>query len=171
MPDELEGTNGPNEPDNLDEPPPFFPREFAGPTREPGEPGKLVEVSIEGVFAVENSGRLSQFVLLTEGHRRLPILIGPFEAQAISLPLSGDRPERPMTHDLVKAIVDRLGGDVVRVVIDDLWNTIYYAKVYLKKGDEEIEIYSRPSDAIAIAVRFDAPIFVAEGILETAGEE
>jgi bifunctional DNase/RNase len=56
-------------------------------------------------------------------------------------------------------------------VIDDLWNTIYYAKVYLRKGDEEIEIDSRPSDAIAIAVRFDAPIFVAEGILETAGEE
>lgn len=168
MPDEPEGANGP---ENLDEPPAFFPSEFLGPDREPGSMGELLEVSIEGVYAVENAGSISRFVLLTEGRRRLPILIGPFEAQAISLPLDGNRPERPMTHDLIKNVVDRLGADVDRVVIDDLWNTIYYAKVYLRKGEEEIEIDSRPSDAIAIAVRFDAPIFVAEGILETAAEE
>ena len=57
------------------------------------------------------------------------------------------------------------------VVIDDLWNTIYYAKVYLRKGEEEIEIDSRPSDAIALAVRFDAPIYVSDGILEAGLEE
>jgi bifunctional DNase/RNase len=168
MPDELEGPNGP---ENLDEPPPFFPKEFVGAEREPHDMGELVEVSIEGVFAVENAGAISRFVLLTEGRRRLPILIGPFEAQAISLPIDGARPERPMTHDLIKSIIEKLGADVERVVVDDLWNTIYYAKVYLRMGEEEIEIDARPSDAIAVAVRFEAPIFVAEGILETAGEE
>jgi bifunctional DNase/RNase len=171
MPDELEGPDGPNGPENLEEPPAFFPREFMGPPREPGAMGELIEVAIDGVYAVENAGTISRFVLLTDQRRRLPILIGPFEAQAISLPLDGTRPERPLTHDLVRVVIERLGADVDRVVVDDLWNTIYYAKVYLRKGDEEIEIDARPSDAIAIAVRFDAPIFVAEGILESAGEE
>jgi hypothetical protein len=68
-------------------------------------------------------------------------------------------------------MIDRLDATIDRVVIDDLWNTIYYAKLYLRKGSEEIEIDARPSDAIAMAVRFDAPIFVAEGILDAATEE
>ncbi len=168
MPDEVEG---PGDSENLEDPPPFFPKEFLSADRDTSAIGDLVEVSIEGVYAVENGGNISRFVLLTEGDRRLPILIGPFEAQAISLPLDGTRPDRPMTHDLVKSIVDRLGADVDRIVIDDLWNTIYYAKVYLRKGEDEMEIDARPSDAIAIAVRFDAPIFVAETILDTAAEE
>jgi uncharacterized protein len=134
--------------------------------------GELIEVSIEGVFAAENAGNISRFVLLSDGERKLPILIGPYEAQAISLPLDGTQPDRPMTHDLVRNIMDRLEATLDRVVIDDLWNTIYYAKLYLKsKSDEEIEIDSRPSDAIALAVRFEAPIFVADGILEAGGEE
>ncbi len=168
MPDEFEGQEPP---EDLNEPPPFFPQEFAGPERVPGEMGELIECSIDGVYAVENSGSVSRFVLLTDGKRRLPILIGPFEAQAISLPLDGMRPDRPMTHDLIKNIVDRLEGDVDRIVIDDLWNTIYYAKVYVRKGEEEMEIDARPSDAIALAVRFEAAIFVAEGILDSASED
>src|SRR5690348_12183596 len=164
MPDEFEG---PEQPENLDEPPAFFPLEGNGHTREPGSLGELVEVQIEGVYApAEAQGTRSMFVLLTDGERRLPILIGPYEASAISLPLEGAQPDRPMTHDLIRNILDRLDMFVDRVVIDDLWNTIYYAKVYLRKGEEEIEIDSRPSDAIALAVRFDAPIFVSDGILE-----
>jgi bifunctional DNase/RNase len=110
---------------------------------------------------------------VSDGTRRLPIIIGPFEAQAIQLVLESARPERPMTHDLVKKILDRLDIPLDRVVIDDFWNTTYYAKVYLKrdKPEEEIEIDARPSDAIALAVRFDAPIFVAESILDAAMEE
>lgn len=168
MPEDFEGSD---QPDNLDEPPPFFPYEGNGSEREPGSLGELVKVDIEGVFAAENQGSISRFVLVTDGERRLPILIGPYEAQAISLPIEGTRPDRPMTHDLIRNILDRLNYDVDRVVIDDLWNTIYYAKVYLKKGDEEIEIDARPSDAIALAVRFDANIYVSDGILETGGEE
>ena len=168
MPEELPG-NG--DQGNLDEPPAFFPQEFLPPDRDTSQMGDLIEVSIDGVYAVENGNQVSRFVLLVDGRRRLPILIGAFEAQAISLPLDGARPDRPLTHDLIKNICDRLGADVDRIVIDDLWNTIYYAKVYLRKGDEEMEIDARPSDAVALAVRFDAPIFVAEEILETAAEE
>ncbi len=167
MPEEFEGSD---EPENLDEPPAFFPYETAGHERVPGALGELVEVQIEGVFAAENQGSISRFVLVTDGERRLPIMIGPYEATAISLPLEGTRPDRPMTHDLIRNILERLDLFVERVVIDDLWNTIYYAKVYLRRGEEEIEIDARPSDAIALAVRFDAPVFVSDGILETGME-
>ncbi len=156
----------PNGSDNFEDPPPFFPYESGGSARDPGSLGELVEVQIEGVFAAESNGSISRFVLLSDGERKLPILIGPYEAQAISLPLEGTRPDRPMTHDLVRAIIDRLNVNLDRVVIDDLWNTIYYAKLYIRTDKEEIEIDARPSDAIALSVRFDAPIFVADGILE-----
>ena len=168
MPEEFEGSE---QPENLDEPPAFFPYEGNGHVREAGALGELIEVQIEGVFAAESQGSISRFVLVTDGERRLPILIGPYEASAISLPLEGSRPDRPMTHDLIRNILERLDMFVERIVIDDLWNTIYYAKVYLRKGDEEIEIDARPSDAIALAVRFDAPIYVSDGILEAGLEE
>ncbi|MEZ0324474.1 MAG: bifunctional nuclease family protein [Fimbriimonas sp.] len=168
MPEEYQG----DEPENLEEPPPFFPYDGTLPQREPGAMGEPVEVRIEGVFAHETNGAISRFVLLSdELDRRLPILIGPFEAQAIQLVVEGTRPDRPMTHDLIRNVIERLNGTIDRAVIDDFWNTIYYAKIYIQHGDEEIEIDARPSDAIALAVRFDAPIFVAEGILEAAMEE
>lgn len=157
--------------DNFEDPPSFFPYESNGSGREPGSLGELLEVQIEGVFAAESNGSISRFVLLSDGERKLPIVIGPYEAQAISLPLEGTRPDRPMTHDLVRVILDRLGSTLDRVVIDDLWNTIYYAKLYIRTGNEEIEIDARPSDAIALAARFEAPIFVADGILESGIED
>jgi bifunctional DNase/RNase len=167
MPEEYEGEG----PENLDEPPPFFPYDGNLPAREPGSMGELIEVQIEGVFAHESNGQISRFVLLSDGERRLPILIGPFEAQAIQLILENTRPDRPMTHDLIRNMLDRLNATIDRAVIDDFWNTIYYAKLYLQSGEEETEIDARPSDAIALAVRFDAPIFVAEGILDAAMDE
>jgi bifunctional DNase/RNase len=169
MPEEYEGPEGP---ENLDEPPPFFPYESNG-RRETTAPGELVEVQVEGVFQAENNGQISRFVLVSDGTRRLPIIIGPFEAQAISMVVENQRADRPLTHDLIRNVLDRLGVLLDRVVIDDFWNTIYYAKLYLKKegSEEEQEIDARPSDAIALAVRFDAPIFVADSILEAAMEE
>lgn len=168
MPDEFDEPEGP---ENLDEPPAFFPYENLVPRREPGSLGELIEVQIEGVFSAENGGSISRFVLLSDGDRKLPMLIGLYEATAITFALEGERPDRPMTHDLVKNIMDRLDAHLDRVVIDDLWNATYYAKMYLKHGKEEIEIDARPSDSIAMAVRFDAPIFVADGILDQAAEE
>jgi bifunctional DNase/RNase len=168
MPEEYEG----EEPENLEEPPPFFPYDGTLPAREPGAMGEPVEVRIEGVYQHENNGTISRFVLLSdERERRLPIMIGPFEAQAIQLVLEGSRPDRPMTHDLIRNIIERLNGTIDRAVIDDFWNTIYYAKLYVIQGDEEVEIDARPSDAIALAARFEAPIYVAEGILDAEMEE
>ncbi len=163
MPEELPGD------DDLNLPPPFFPSDGDDEAAPPslGEP---VEVQIEGVFAAESNGTITHYVLLSDGDRKLPIRIGPFEAHAISIALENGRSDRPMTHDLVKTVIERLDGDVDRVVIDDLWNTIYYAKVFVTKGDEEIPIDARPSDAIAIGVRFDVPIYVSDGILDSAEE-
>jgi bifunctional DNase/RNase len=170
MPEEYEGSEGP---DNLDQPPPFFPYENAA-RREEVSASDLVEVQIEGVFGLaEANNQLSHFVLVTDGVRKLPIIIGPSEALAIQLMLENSRPDRPMTHDLLKNVLDRLEHSAHRVVIDDFWNGIYYAKLYLRKNgdDTDIEIDSRPSDAIAVAVRFDAPVFVADAILDAAMEE
>jgi uncharacterized protein len=168
MPEDFEGSEGP---ENLDEPPSFFPYDGNIPAREPGSLGELVEVQIVGIFQAESAGGYSPFVLVTDGERKLPILIGPFEALAISQSLENARPDRPMTHDLLKNIIERLEGNLDRVVIDDLWNAVYYAKLYIKTGKEEIEIDSRPSDALALAVRFDVPVFVADGILDAGIEE
>lgn len=166
-----EDYDGQEEPENLDEPPAFFPLDSGIHERESGSNGDLIEVQVEGVFVAENGGQISRFVLVSDGERKLPILIGPFEAQAIQLVLESNRPDRPMTHDLVKSILDRLGGVVDRAVIDDFWNTVYYAKLYIRYSSEEIEIDARPSDAIAVAIRFGAPIFVAESILDAAMDE
>jgi bifunctional DNase/RNase len=167
MPEEYEESEGGGE---LNTPPAFFPNEFTGSLREPGSMGELVETQVEGVYQAEDTSAVSRFVLLTDGERRLPILIGPFEAQAISLPLEGSRPDRPMSHDLLHNVITKLDGTVDRVVIDDLWNGIYYAKIYVERDGVEIELDARPSDAIAVAVRFDAAILVADGIFEASFE-
>lgn len=168
MPEDLPEGEGQ---DNLDEPPAFFPLDSSTPLRHTGNMGELMEVQIEGIFAADSQGNTSRFVLVSDGERKLPILIGGFEANAITLPLEGQRPDRPLTHDLIRTILDRLDVRLDRVVIDDLWNGIYYAKLYIKTNKEEMEIDARPSDAIALAVRFDAPIFVADAILDQGMDE
>lgn len=162
---------GPEGPDNLDLPPSFFPYEGDEHTRESGQMGEPVEVTVEGVYEAETAGKVSRFVLVASGERKLPILIGPYEAQAIILPLEGTRPDRPMSHDLIHNIVGRLGAKLNRIVIDDLWNSVYYAKLYVQTSGGEIEIDARPSDAIALALRFGAPVFVAEGVFDASDEE
>lgn len=161
----------PERQENLDEPPPFFPYESEGSIRIPGSMGELIEVTVDGVYAAENNGSITRFVLVTDGERKLPIQIGAFEAQAILLEHEGARADRPMTHDLIRTIMERTDTTLERVVIDDFWNAVYYAKLYIRNGGEEIEIDSRPSDSIALAMRFGAPIFVASGILDTAVDQ
>ena len=100
--------------------------------------------------------------------RRLPIIIGAFEAQAIALEIEGINPPRPLTHDLLKQVIDTLGGTVSEVIIDELRENTFYAKIILEVSALTYEIDSRPSDAIALAVRTKAPIFVAENVMETA---
>ncbi len=103
-----------------------------------------------------------------EGHRRLPIIIGAFEAQAIALEMEGIKPPRPLTHDLLKQITDNLGAIVNEVIIDELKENTFFAKIILEVSGLTQEIDARPSDAIALAVRAEAPIYVAASVMDAA---
>jgi bifunctional DNase/RNase len=109
-------------------------------------------------------------ILLKEidGNRRLPIIIGQFEAQAIALEMEGIKPPRPLTHDLLKSIIDNLGGTVVEIIVNELRENTFYAKIVLDISGLTNEIDARPSDAIALAVRAEAPIYVTEAVMEAA---
>jgi len=101
-----------------------------------------------------------------EGERTLPIWIGASEANAIALELQGVRPERPLTHDLMKLLVTGLGGELRRVVIASLRENTYLAQLLIYRGGEVFEVDARPSDSIALALRMNSPIFMNEELLE-----
>jgi bifunctional DNase/RNase len=103
-----------------------------------------------------------------EGKKRLPIIIGAFEAQAIALEIEGIKPPRPLTHDLLKQLTDSLGATVLEIIIDELRDNTFYAKIILEVSGFSQELDARPSDAIALAVRTQAPIFVAETVMDAA---
>jgi bifunctional DNase/RNase len=129
-----------------------------------------IQVDIVGLSTSPSSGGAYALVLgEVNGNRRLPIIIGAFEAQAIALELEKIQPPRPMTHDLIRNLFDALGADVTDIVIDDLREGTFFAKVRYVYDDEEAQLDARPSDAVALAVRADAPIFVAAPVLDEAG--
>ncbi len=129
-----------------------------------------IQVDIIGLSTSPSSGGAYALVLgETNGNRRLPIIIGAFEAQAIALELEKIQPPRPMTHDLLSNLFEAVGAEVTDIVIDDLREGTFFAKVRYVYDDEEAQLDSRPSDAVALAVRTDAPIFVAATVLEEAG--
>ncbi len=103
------------------------------------------------------------------GHRRLPIIIGMFEAQAIAIEIEKILPNRPMTHDLFKQFADKFDYRVTEIQITDIKEGIFYAKIVCTDGLKEVVIDSRPSDAIAIGIRFEVPIYTTEEVLEEAG--
>ena len=129
-----------------------------------------VQVDIIGLSTSPSSGGAYALVLgEVDGNRRLPIIIGAFEAQAIALELEKIQPPRPMTHDLLKQLFDALGADVTDIVIDDLREGTFFAKIRYVYDDAEGQLDARPSDAVALAVRADAPIYVVSTVLEEAG--
>ena len=103
--------------------------------------------------------------------RYLPIWIGACEAEAISMELQGVDPPRPMTHDLLTNMMERLGGRLDYILVHSLANDTFYGSLFVEVDDELIEIDSRPSDAMAIAVRAGVPIYVDETVMEKAGVE
>ena len=103
------------------------------------------------------------------GIRRLPIVIGGFEAQAITVALENMRPSRPLTHDLMKNMMKSFGVELQEIIINDLNEGIFFSKLICFNDNDVIEIDSRTSDAIALAVRFNCPIYTYENILENAG--
>lgn len=129
----------------------------------------MKELSIESIrLSLMNYQRV---VILREkdADRYLPIWIGPAEADAIAVRLQDVSVARPLTHDLLRNLIEQLGGRVVYILVNDLSNDTFFARIVLDVNGETMEIDSRPSDAIALAVRVDAPIFAAEDVLDRAG--
>jgi bifunctional DNase/RNase len=128
-----------------------------------------VQVEILGLSSSPSTGG-AYALLLKEmfGARRLPIIIGSYEAQAIALEMEGIKPPRPLTHDLLKNMIDNLGATIQEVIVDDLRENTFFAKIVLEISTLTNEIDARPSDAIALAVRADAPIYVREEVMNTA---
>ena len=105
----------------------------------------------------------------TDSRRYLPIWIGPFEADAIALAIQGHEPQRPMTHDLLKAMIGDLGGQLAHIMVNDIQDNTFFARIVIEQNGRLVEVDSRPSDAIALAVRTDVPIFVEARVLDQAG--
>jgi len=129
-----------------------------------------VQVDILGLSTSPSSAGAYALILKeTNGKRKLPIIIGAFEAQSIALELEGMKPPRPLTHDLMKSIIDTFAVSLNEVCISELRDGTFYAKLFVEGLSETQEIDSRPSDAIALAVRYGAPIYVEEKVLSEAG--
>jgi len=128
-----------------------------------------VQCEILGLSSNPSTGGAYAILLKeAEGSRRLPIIIGAFEAQAIALEMEGIKPPRPLTHDLLKTVVDNLGANVVEIIVSELKDNTFYAKIILEASGLTNEIDARPSDAIALAVRTFAPIYVSETVMNSA---
>jgi len=130
--------------------------------------GRLIEMAVESVRVHMLSNRHVVILKDVEHDRYLPIWIGAWEASAIAMRLQGVSAERPLTHDLFMSALDQLGVRVDRIVISDLADETYHARLYLDRDGTEVEIDARPSDALALAVRCQASIFASEEVLEQA---
>lgn len=128
----------------------------------------MVEVIIDSIRVSLMTQHRVVVLKDANSERYLPIWIGPFEAEAITVELQEMPQARPFTHDLIKSVIRELGGKVIHVLINDLRNDIFYARLVVDVNGKQVEIDSRPSDAIAVAVRAKAPIFVSDLVMERA---
>jgi len=129
----------------------------------------MIEMTIDSIrVSLMNYQRV---VILKEklARRYLPIWIGPAEADAIAVKLQGVTVPRPLTHDLLSSVIDSLGATIDSIIVSDLKSDTFYAKIILNLNGEQIEIDSRPSDALALAVRAEVPIYADEAVLDKAG--
>ncbi|MEM6725229.1 MAG: bifunctional nuclease family protein [Bacteroidota bacterium] len=132
-------------------------------------------IELKIVALANSTAHQNSYVIVLEemnGTRRLPVMIGMNEAQAIAISMEGMQPSRPLTHDLFKNTLESLGVELQEIIISELKDNIFFATLYCKKASgEEVAIDSRTSDAIAMAVRFGCPIFTTAAILDEAGVE
>jgi len=130
----------------------------------------MVEVRLRAVRVDLQSNTPVLLLQESEGlGRTLPIFIGAPEATAIAFALQGMDTPRPMTHDLIRDLLEALGSDVIRVVVTELQSSTYYAEIVLRQDGREVPVSSRPSDAVAVAVRTGAPLFVADDLMDAEG--
>jgi uncharacterized protein len=131
---------------------------------------KKIKLDIVGLsYSQTQSGAYALVLGEVNGRRRLPVIIGGFEAQAIAIEIEKMTPSRPLTHDLFKSFAESYNISIQEVIIYNLVDGIFYAKLLCSDGKKNVEIDARTSDAIALAVRFECPIYTYEFILATAG--
>ena len=128
----------------------------------------LVQMELARIIISELNDQQVVYLRELDGARQFPILIGIFEAHSINRHVKGELSQRPLTHDLLRNAIEQLGGEVQDIVINNLLDHTYYAVIRIRKDGETIEVDSRPSDAIALAVQFKPPlpIFVDDSVLE-----
>jgi len=129
----------------------------------------VIKVTVDSVKVSMLSQHRVVVLKEEEQDRYLPIWIGPFEADAITIGLQKVQMTRPLTHDLLSAIIDQMDASVSHIQVNDLRNDTFYAQIVVQQNGRTVEIDSRPSDAIALAVRVDVPIYVAEEVMDKAG--
>ncbi len=129
----------------------------------------MLEMTIESIRVSLMNYQRVVILKQKDADRYLPIWIGPAEADAIALRLQDVNVPRPLTHDLLRSVIDQLGAQIASILVNDLSNDTYYARIMLTVGERSIEIDARPSDAIALAVRAHVPIYADESVLDKAG--
>lgn len=129
----------------------------------------MLEMTIDSIRVSPMNYQRVVILKEKDADRYLPIWIGPAEADAIAVKLQDLTVPRPLTHDLLRAVIDILGGSVSYILVSDLHNDTFYAKIVIQKNGDRKEIDSRPSDAMALAVRAQVPIYAAESVLDKAG--
>jgi hypothetical protein len=132
------------------------------------DPSQELKVEIRGLMLDPSSNVPIVILRDTESQLFLPIWIGVFEANAIALKIEGVEPPRPMTHDLLRLMLDQLGAQVEKIVISDLKESTFFAVIHVRQDGRSIGIDARPSDAIALALRTEAPIYVLRSVLDKA---
>ncbi|WP_187263638.1 bifunctional nuclease family protein [Pontibacter beigongshangensis] len=131
---------------------------------------KKIQLEILGLSSSQSqTGSFALVLGEREGNRRLPIIIGMFEAQSIAIQIEKINPNRPLTHDLFKSFAEHLSVSITEVLISDLKEGVFYSKIMCSDGIKEFELDARPSDAIAIGLRFGVPIYTVESVLSEAG--
>ena len=129
----------------------------------------MMELEIESIRVRQETKQRAVVLRVKESDLYLPIFIGHFEVEAIRLKLMDVEVPRPMTHDLLGSVIGNLGGSVQRIIVSELKNDTFFAKIVVDYNGNSIEIDSRPSDALALAVRTNAPIFAEDDVVEQAG--
>ncbi len=131
---------------------------------------KRVKLKVLGIsYSQTQSGAYALILVEDKGERRVPIIIGGFEAQAIVIKLENLEPPRPLTHDLFKSFASEFNISIIEVMIYKLEEGVFYSRLLCNNGEKEISIDSRTSDAVALALRFGCPIYITEEILDKAG--
>ena len=126
----------------------------------------MVRMELSRIVLCENNDEQSITLKEIEGERSFPIMIGIYEAAAIERKIKGQRTLRPLTHDLLTSVIAEMGAHLTRVVVSELREGTFFAKLILEKEGQEMEVDARPSDAVALAISSSAPIFVDESVFE-----